>query len=109
MFQKSQGNSLNLLCPVYTGAGGFFSVCLNQQGPFTQTRCDKAMRQCDKRKNLNLIYIFNTSLTLLRYVQCEYAIEIEMDAEMICGFTSFSTVFPSCQDDGRVNMKGSVQ
>ena len=27
----------------------------------------------------------------------------------VWGFTSFSTVFQSYQDDGRVNMKGSVQ
>ena len=31
-----------------------------------------------------------------------------MDGWMSCGFTSFSTVFQSYQDDGRVNMKGSV-
>ena len=32
-----------------------------------------------------------------------------MDGRMICDFTSFSTVFQSYQDDGRLIMKGCVQ
>ena len=32
-----------------------------------------------------------------------------MDRWMICNFTSFSTVFQSYQDDGRMKMKGCVQ
>ena len=32
-----------------------------------------------------------------------------MDGWMICDFTSFSTVFQSYQDDGRMIMKGCVQ
>ena len=32
-----------------------------------------------------------------------------MDGWMICGFTFFSAVFQSYQDDERVNMKCSVQ
>ena len=31
------------------------------------------------------------------------------DGWMTCDFTSFSTVFQSYQDDGRLIMKGSVQ
>ena len=33
----------------------------------------------------------------------------EFNGWMICNFTSFSTVFQSYQDDGRMIMKGSVQ
>ena len=38
-------------------------------------------------------------------------IEIDgwMDGWMTCDFTSFSTVFQSYQDDGRLKMKGCVQ
>ena len=32
-----------------------------------------------------------------------------MDGWMTCDFTSFSTVFQSYQDDGRLIMKGCVQ
>ena len=32
-----------------------------------------------------------------------------MDGWMTCDFTSFSTVFQSYQDDGRMIMKGCVQ
>ena len=32
-----------------------------------------------------------------------------MDGWIICDFISFSTVFQSYQDDGRMIMKGSVQ
>ena len=34
---------------------------------------------------------------------------IKMDGWMICDFTSFSTVFKSYQNDGRLIMKGCVQ
>ena len=36
---------------------------------------------------------------------CEYS----LDGWMTCDFTSFSTVFQSYQDDGRMIMKGCVQ
>ena len=32
-----------------------------------------------------------------------------LDEWMTCNFTSFSTVFQSCQDDGRLIMKGCVE
>ena len=36
-------------------------------------------------------------------------LKIRYDGLMTCNFTSFSTVFQSCQDKGRVIIKGCVQ
>ena len=40
---------------------------------------------------------------------CMFLFGVEMDGWMTCNFTSFSTVFQSYQDDGRLIMKGSMQ
>ena len=37
------------------------------------------------------------------------SLSLSMDGWMACDFTSFSTVFQSYQDDGRLIMKGCVQ
>ena len=36
-------------------------------------------------------------------------LDVSVDGWMTCDFTSFSTVFQSYQDDGRLIMKGCVQ
>ena len=36
-------------------------------------------------------------------------LKVLMDGWMICDFTSFSTIFQSYQDDGRMIVKGCVQ
>ena len=49
------------------------------------------------------------SLNFCKGKYLDFALFAMMDGWMTCSFTSFSTVFQSYQDDGRLIMKGCVQ
>ena len=62
------------------------------------------------KRDLCHVFTINTDIslcTMSRFFPFSKSVNVQtIDGWMICDFTSFSTVFQSYQDDGRMIMKG---
>ena len=95
------------------GGGGYEASPMNYRTCVIRHICKRLndtdiTRSWELLKNINNTLVPNGTITFYFILSSELR-PLKMDGWMTCDFTSFSTVFQSYQDDGKLILKGCVQ